>query len=405
MDAEDLARALSAEPPTAAVRADAVQVIARSVASAKRRRARAAVAASIGAVVVVVAVATGSIATFSGRAAPAPQPAQITTTMNVPTTTMSVPSRSTATGRPTPVSQLARVTPTSSILSRSTASGRPTLTPHPARVTTTRDIPSRSTATVSNAPMATPAATSVGSASTSAQLPTSFDSPPVTFPTAVAPHPPATLITTPQNSTTTKRSNSQRTGAGSAAATSTPTPTAQTASSNATVSQPVAPPRSTAKSSTATAPTRPGAPGSSTGSAPAPTAGSPASLARFVGTYNHHTSYLVIKADHTGIINSNVGCCRGTSDPNADNVTTYPLRFSGGDNNTLRGVVTGPAVISGAGGDAHMRVGQQIEFQFVTGQSGPILQSSGFPAGIRQVWCGSTTESLLKSHYDNRCGD
>ncbi len=403
MDAEDLARALSAEPPTAAVRADAVQVIARSVASAKRRRARAAVAASIGAVVVVVAVVTGSIATFSGRAAPAPQPAQITTTMNVPTTTMTVPSRSTVNGSPTPTTHPVRVTLQSGIPSRSTASGRPTLTPHPARVTTTRDIPSRSTATVSNAPMATPAATSVGSASTSAQLPTSFDSPPVTFPTAVAPHPPATLITTPQNSTTTKRSNSQRTGAGSAAATSTPTPTAQTASSNATVPQPVAPPRSTAKSSTATAPTRPGAPGSSTGSsassAPAPTAGSPASLARFVGTYKHHTSYLVIKADHTGIINSNVGCCRGTSDPNADNVTTYPLRFSGGDNNTLQGTVTGPAVISGAGGGVHMKVGQKIEFQFVTGQNNEIIRSSGFPAGYDRAWCATD-----RNNHDNICG-
>jgi len=157
--------------------------------------------------------------------------------------------------------------------------------------------------------------------------------------------------------------------------------------SHPTVTQP-APPRSPSKTSTPT-PTTPTRPKGSS-SSPATTAAPPASFARFVGIYNHHTSFLVIKADHTGIINSTFGCCRGT---------TYPLRYSSGDNNTLQGTVTGPAKIEGTGGGVHMRVGQKIEFQFVTGQKGPIIQSSGFPSGIDEVWCDN-----VGTNYDNRCG-
>ncbi|MGI8590742.1 MAG: hypothetical protein ACR2M5_07110 [Nakamurella sp.] len=382
MDAEDLARALSAEPPTAAVRADAVQVIARSVASAKRRRARAAVAASIGAVVVVVAVVTGSIATFSGRAAPAPQPAQITTTMNVPTTKMTVPSRSTANGRPTTTTHPVRVT-LQSIPSRSTASGSRTSTAQPARVTATSKVPSRSTATVGNAPTAVLSAP-VGSSWT--YLPTSVTAPSsVAFPTAATAQPPESTITTQQNATRTRRSpgpTSPPDGTGTSGATSTPTTTAQLTTSHPTVPQP-APPRPPSKTSIATTP-------KGASSSPATTAGSPTSFARFVGTYNHHTSFLVIHADHTGTINSTFGCCRGT---------TYPLRYSGGDNNSLQGTVTGPGKVEGTGGDVHLTVGQKIEFQFVTGQKGPIIQSSGFPPGSDQVWCNN-----MGGNYDNRCG-
>jgi len=164
--------------------------------------------------------------------------------------------------------------------------------------------------------------------------------------------------------------------------------------SHPTVTQP-APPRSPSKTSTPT-PTTPTRPKGSS-SSPATTAAPPASFARFVGNYNHHTSFLVINADHTGTINSTTGCC--TSDPNADNATTYPLRYSGGDNNTLQGTVTGPAVISGAGGGVHMKVGQKIEFQFVTGQNNEIIRSSGFPAGYDRVWCATD-----RNNHDNICG-
>lgn len=364
MDADDLARALSAEPPTAPVRADAVHIIVRSVASAKRRRARAAVAASVSAVIVVVAVVTGSIAAFSGHADPAPQPAHVTATISVPT-------GSTVSNRLTPTpSSPPKTTTTRSAPTRAT-SGRATPTAPKSAPTIEKPTASRPLAgEVGDAPTGKAPATSVGSPTT--RLSTRIDSPSVDSPPSTEPGTTAaSLPPQPNPAPVTEQSTRQQKSPGSSSAVASTTTTTQAATSAPTVTE--------TDTSTST-------PTSSTGSSPAPTASQSAGFAQFVGTYNHHTSFLVIKADHTGTIAQVFGCCQGT---------TYPLRFTTASN-MVQGVVTGPPVLVGTGGSVHMTVGQQIDFQFVAGQRGPILQSSGFPSGSDQIWCGA--------HYDDRCG-
>lgn len=150
-----------------------------------------------------------------------------------------------------------------------------------------------------------------------------------------------------------------------------PTPPEQTTPSGQT--------RTDDPTTTATTPSSP--------SATATTDASTATFGNFVGSYNHHTSGIEIKPDRTGLLGDVIGCCNGT---------TYPLKFGGPDNGVLVGTVTGPGQIIGAGEGQPLAVGDTIEFRFVPGATGPILQTTGFPPGDVQVWCGT--------HYDPRCG-
>ncbi len=94
-----------------------------------------------------------------------------------------------------------------------------------------------------------------------------------------------------------------------------------------------------------------------------------------MGVYYRHTSFVQIKADHTGHVVLALGCC---------NITAYPMRFTNGPDSTLRGEVTGPATVHGTGGGSTLAPGQRIVFRLVPGTGGSDLQSVGIP--VTNIW-------------------